>query len=521
VIVYLCRDLEGGGLDLTLLAGRIAECDPQAEVRIAPGPCDRPERWLDREGTPTDRLLFGLCAVADRGELHARARRLGFDPLAIEVVNLGVSCALAPTRAEATRKAQALLGAGLARSRVFLAGGPENVKAVFIQDQQISRRSLFTLPPIRWEVVPSIRDEACAAARGCRACATTCPHKALDATDGRMVLSKAQCMGCGACVSACPVAAIELPGASLAQIEAQLGALLGPDAACGPRSGILFHCSRGAPSLSQLPRPAAAYPINWLPVELPCLGMVTPTWILHCLGLGAAAVGMLACRREECRFGQRETLEGRADYCRTVLRALGASPDSVRTVDVTDKRALAEALARPIAQAPSPAGDGSAGLDLRHDHGATANALLELAGRWGRTPDHAIEYLQSPLGVVTLNSGCTACGACASACPTGALAIEQNGAEVALSFDGTRCTACDVCAPVCPEKVVQVDRRTDFRLLSRGRHELHRDDVVRCEKCGGVVATRALLDRFRTILGDDPAMSTITRYCEACRGSLL
>ena len=521
--VYLCGDLghRAGGLDLAALAGWLTERHPQTEVRVTPGPCDRPERWLDREGTRADRLLLGLCAAdRDRAELHARARRLGFDPLAIEVVDLGATCALTPARAEATRKARALFAAALALSRAYRASGPENARPVFTWDQPVSRRSLFTLPPIRWEVVPSIRDEACAVGRGCRACATLCPHGALRAEGGRMVLSKTQCTGCGACVSTCPVAAIDLPGASLAQIEAQLDALLGSDAANGSRPGILFLCHRGAPALRRLPRPGAAHPIDWLPVELPCLAMVTPAWILQSLQLGAAAVGMLACRREECRFGQRETVEGRAGYCQATLAALDLSPDAVWVADVTDERGLAEALSRPVPSVPLPVGGGRAGVDLRVDHGATANALLGLARQHGRTPARALDHAQSPLGVVTLSPGCTVCGACASACPTAALALDQADAAVTLSFDGTRCTGCGGCVPVCPESVVHVDRHTDLAVLSRGQSVLRRDHVARCEKCGGAVATRALLDRFASILGRDPVMSTITRYCEACRGSL-
>lgn len=519
MIVTLCRDLQRPdcGLDLAALSGWLAERDSEIEIRIKAGPCDRPERWLDRKGARADRLLFGLCAAADRGELQARARRRGFDPLAIELINLGAMCRLAPTGAEATRGAQKLLGAALDRSRAYQAGGPENIKPVFDFDREVSRRSLFTLPPIRWKIVPSIRHEACAVERGCRACATTCPHTALGRADGRMVLDKAQCTGCGACVSACPVAAIDLPGASLAQIEAQLSALLAPGEVPGSRSGILFLCHRCAPSLDRLPRPGAESPVDWLPVELPCLGMVTPAWILQSLSMGAAAVGLLAGRREKCRFGQRETIGERVDYCQTVLQALGASPDALRMIDTIDEIALADALRRPLAPAALSGLTGDAGFDLRPDRGGTATALLGMARTRGGTPEHAIEHAQSPLGVVTLRPGCTACGACAAVCPTGALAREHDGADVALSFDGARCTACGMCVPVCPENAVHVDRKTDFGVLARGRQTLHRDQTVRCEKCGDVVATQALLERFRAILGDDPAMPVITRYCEACR----
>jgi len=522
VTVYLCRDAErlANGPDLAALAGWLAEREPRAEVRMAPGPCDHPERWLEGEGTRAERPVLAVCAAdGARSELQARARRLGFDPVAVEIVDLGAASALAHDRAAATRGARAQLAAALARSRAYRAGQPESTKPVLTWDREVSRRSLFTLPPIRWDVVPAIRDEACAAGRGCRVCATACPHGALAFAGGRMTLGKPQCTGCGACVSACPVGAVELPGASLVQVEAQLDALLAREARDGSPAGILFLCHASAPSLARLPRPAAPYPVDWMPVELPCLGMVTPGWVLQCLAGGAAAVGMLACRSEDCRFGRRETIAGRLAYCREFLRALGAPGDAVRFADVTDERALLEALARPLAAAAAP--DGAAHLDLQPDRGALAQALGGLARRHGGAPAPTLDHAESPLGVVTLAPGCTACGACALACPTGALALEHAGADLSLSFDGARCTACGVCAPVCPEKVVRLDRRTDLAALARGRQALHRDHVVRCEKCGGPVATRALLERFRTILGGDPALATISRYCEACRGSIL
>ncbi len=468
------------------------------------------------------RLVLGVCSVSgDRRALEAQAMRLGLDPFAIEVVALGAYCALPHPRPEANLKATLLLEAAVAKAQASQASRPENAKPLLSWDGQVSRRSLFTLPPIRYEVVPSIREAACAAGQGCRVCAQVCPHAALrPSDDGRMTLTKAQCTGCGACVSACPREAFDFPGASLPQIEAQIAVLLDPAlSALNPR-GILFVCSKGAPALQGLVRQGLSCPAGWLPVEVPCLGMVTPAWVLECLNHGAAAVGLLPCRHEECRFGQREVMEGRVDYSRELLRVVGGAPESVRFLDPTDPVALARALAcLPAAEARDRAEHPRA--VPRFAPRKTARTVLGVAKRYGASLDHSLAHSHSPLGVVELEEGCTGCGACAIACPAGALALEREGEGIALSFDARLCIGCGECVPLCPERVVRVRKVTDLRRLSEGTRALYRDREVRCEKCGAAVAPHAMLERIRARLGTDPAMAVITRYCPACRGTLV
>jgi ferredoxin len=98
---------------------------------------------------------------------------------------------------------------------------------------------------------------------------------------------------------------------------------------------------------------------------------------------------------------------------------------------------------------------------------------------------------------------------------------EAGGDEVAVAFAAGLCLACEGCVPVCPESVVQVEKRTDLPSLSQGKRVLHRDRQVRCERCGAPVAARALLDRFAAILGRDPVLATVTRYCADCRSTLV
>jgi NAD-dependent dihydropyrimidine dehydrogenase PreA subunit/coenzyme F420-reducing hydrogenase delta subunit len=524
MIVLLCRDLEtlGNGLDLGAVAKWLEEQAPGVEVRRASGPCRSPERWLDGAVAGADRLVLGLCTTTGhRHELDANARKVEVDPFGLEVLNLGASCALAHPRPQATEKAKLLLEAGLARARAYAGSRPENVKPLLSWNGQLSRRSLLTLPPIRYEAVPSIREESCSARAGCRICAKACPREALRASDdGLVVLNKAQCTACGACVSLCPQTAIDFPGASPSQVEAQVAALLTSlPAALHPR-GILFHCGKGVPALEALGRKGLSYPAGWLPVELPCLGMVTPAWILEPLNLGAAAVGLLGCPPAECRFGQRQILEGRADYCRELLRMMGGSPDAVRILDITDEAAMARGLSslRPpeVSAAPNPAG----GVRLSGAR-ATAEAVLALAERYEAPPDGAVAHPHSTLGIVKINPGCTGCGACAFACPTRALVLERDEEAVSLAFDPRLCVACAECVPACPEAVLRVEKVTDFRTLSEGRRTLFRDREVRCESCGAPVAPRAMLDRISAILGEDRAVPAIVRYCLTCRGTLV
>jgi ferredoxin len=523
MIALLCEELEtlGHGLDLATVTRWVAEHAPGVEVRRGAGPCHSPERWLDRTVADAGRLVLGLCTTSGQShKLEVRMRTLGLDPFGLELLDLGSHCALAHPRPQATEKATLLLAAGLARARGYAGSRPENAKPLLSWDGQVSRRSLLTLPPVRYEAVPSIGEERCRAQAGCRVCAKACPHEALRPSgDGSMVLDKVRCTGCGACVSLCPQAAIDLPGASPSQIEAQLAALLSaPGVRLHPRA-ILFHCGNAVPALEALARKGPSYPAGWLPVRLPCLGMVTPAWILQACDLGAAAVALLGCTPAGCRFGQRRVLEGRVDYCRRLLRRVGGPPDAVRLLDVADEAGLARDLASlPVAGgrvAPHP------GAPPLCEPRATALAVLALAARHGATSPARLAHPHSPLGVVEIGPGCTACGACAVACPTQALTLERAEGAVSLSLDGGLCVGCAACAPACPEHAVHIEHATDVQVLSRGRQTLFRDSEVRCERCGEAVAPRAMLHRIGALLGEDRAIPAITTYCLTCRGTLV
>jgi ferredoxin len=64
---------------------------------------------------------------------------------------------------------------------------------------------------------------------------------------------------------------------------------------------------------------------------------------------------------------------------------------------------------------------------------------------------------------VEITSACSACGACARACPTGALALELTDEDYRLLFEPAACNGCGVCTHVCAEEAISISSEPDYR----------------------------------------------------------
>jgi ferredoxin/coenzyme F420-reducing hydrogenase delta subunit len=513
--VLLCADLEtlGHGLDLEAVQEWLPEAMPDVHVQFAPDLGHRLDGIAGAVAADgAARLALGLCSGEyATAELQVQARKAGLDPLGIEVINLGAYAALTHPRPQATERAKILLAAAVARARAFPGSRPENVKPCLAA--KVSRRDLFTLSLLEHRSVPSIQGNRCAAGSGCEACVQACPSGALEKANGRVSLDKPGCEGCGMCLTACPRRAIQFPGYAPAQLLAQITTLLDPAVGTLQPRGTLFTCQRSTRVLEGLARRGVSYPAGWLPVRVVCLGMVPPTWLLRCLTLGAAEVGLFPCPGR-CRFDQKDVIEGRAAYCQGLLQLLGGSPERVR---------LFSSAPLPILSVGEEHFFSSAPLLLRSSAPKdAAEMLLRLAESYGAPAPLSLAHPHSPFGVIGVTDGCTGCGVCAITCPTGALALEQEDGGPSLTFDAALCTACGQCLPRCPEaenRVLHLQRITDLQYLSQGRILLHRDRDWRCEACGVPIASEMMLRRIKAILGEGsaPALRVITRYCPDCR----
>jgi len=525
-LVLLCGSLlkRDPALDPVELAHWIVESNAGTRAVIVPDLCSTPDAVAKAAEDATRTLVLGLCSSEYREpEFQRSARKADIDPLAIATVALGSQCAAPGQDRNAGGMAKTLLAAAVARVQAFPGSKPEDIRPYVVgEGQRISRRALFTMPPIAYRPVVSIDRNVCAAGTGCDQCVQACPAEALTNVGGEIQIARRSCVSCGLCQSACPTSAAQLPGQTIAQLEAEVGELLtssalGPD---GPRA-ILFVCRQSAAATDSLSQSSSPPAPQWLPLSVPCSGFVSPAVILQSLAHGAAAVGILGCG-SDCRYGQREQTQGKIDYCQKALSALGLPSGAAAFFDASlGAASLADSLSSPLEVSRQTAALTS-GLSFGGPS-AAASALTALAAADAAAPA-AIEHPFSPLGLVKVDSdGCTGCGSCAQVCPTDALDLTQED-TVTLTFNPALCTGCAQCVSVCPEKVVSASRATDLARLRDGPERLFEDETVRCQSCGGPVAPAAMLKRIEAALSEDggpmdKTMATITRLCSDCRGT--
>ena len=507
-LVLVCADVGrlAAGLVLAELVEQVSARAFNTHVVVVEGLCARLAA-IQRavELVEARRLVLALCSdAAPRPEVDSLARKARLDPFGVQIVLFNTLKEVPPPSAQDT--AILLLTAAVARAQAFRGSRPENWKAVIARDTHIvSRRSLFTLPPITYAPVPTINREFCAADTGCDLCIAACPGKALEQTGGHVQVNPSACSSCGLCVSACPKRAVELPGCSPEEMEAQMAVYL---AANGDQAahGLLFACN----NTSQQPT------ASWLPVAVPCAAMVPAAALLHALARGAAAVTVTPCAGP-CPFNRGDQIQGTVDYCQRLLEAMGEDPQRV-------------GLYHPNA-APLPPALGIGAGNGRTDElqplfggGAAAQVVLSLARRLG-TSDAAValEHAHSPLGVAVIDPEfCTGCGSCARTCPTGALAFQTEQEQVVLSFDAGLCVGCGYCVARCPEQendAIAVQKKTDLALLTRGRQRLYQDRIALCQECGGPIGTSHMLARIASLLGSEGEGYSDLGLCPACRSA--
>ncbi|MFQ5879859.1 MAG: 4Fe-4S dicluster domain-containing protein, partial [Dehalococcoidia bacterium] len=283
-LVLICRGLERTmpGLRLDEVACRLSQRLEGVSMRVEEGLCHRPRVVKEAlAGTHPQRLVLGLCSSDyPQAEVQAHARAADLNPLGIQAVDLA-SCSAGETAGpKAFACAVAVLTAAVARARAFPGSQPENTKTLLLTSRhKVSRRALFTLPPVSYLPVPTIDRGQCTTGEGCDQCVGACPSGALEKDGDAILVNRAACLSCGVCVAACPQRAVEFPGSSPAELEAQLSALLQADVE--PKA-VLFLCQHA---------PATPGP-GWLTVRVPCTAAVPVAAILQALARGATAVGL-------------------------------------------------------------------------------------------------------------------------------------------------------------------------------------------------------------------------------------
>lgn len=481
-----------------------AACGRRVSVEVVPGICRHPRLLTSLASRPQpSHLVIGVCRTsAAEPEYSLWAGRIGLDPFAVELVTLELGASASPDDPR-SRQAARLIAAAAAKT---LALRPDGRRRTAVAAGRVGRRALLSALALTDRPVAAPLPDVCAGTRRCGLCVGVCRAGAISTGDDLPSVDPVRCTGCGDCVTVCPVAAMSLPGASIAQYEAQLGVLL-----AGGGRDILLACNAAAlpEGIGRIgPESGRA----WSLVRVPCISMVTPGWVLQIVASGGT-VALLPCGGD-CIGVWGDPERGRAAYCRLALEVCGEREAARRVRILTG---CADETLEGLA-APEPEGASDPGHVVLSEPTSTAIALLRIAASRDANQLARITHPESPLGLLRVHRDlCTVCGACATVCPTSALKFDQDQDCARLSYDAARCLPCGRCVSSCPEGALDVRSETALDALAFGEVEVARSALSRCRRCGSPLVPLATAARVRDLLGSPSRDGDL---CPTCAISL-
>jgi Pyruvate/2-oxoacid:ferredoxin oxidoreductase delta subunit len=273
---------------------------------------------------------------------------------------------------------------------------------------------------------PRIDQDTCSLGRlaqsTCAACAVSCPHAALTATDEGLFVDTASCTGCGACLAACPQRAISLDG-----LED-----LAPEPADGGPAVALI-CPRRAPGAG------------------PCLQALGLEALSRLWLGGIRRIVAVTDDCAGCTNGTGLPIGSRVAELNELLSDRG-----LPLLRVEPAQSVARAMPR-LAARTAPRGGRRAFLGLGAAAAVSGNpagpALARLQSRPGRPGARAAFVPRID------PQACTGCDACLRTCPEAALSlIKDETGEMSYRTSSPTCTGCGLCMDVCGTDALRLAR---------------------------------------------------------------
>jgi ferredoxin len=327
----------------------------------------------------------------------------------------------------------------------------------------------------------------------CAACADICPVNAISKSKPPTLDSKA-CQGCLACLPVCPVGAFAADDA----VAPLLNAVTHLE---GRRLELL--CDRN-------PRAELGFSENSTGIRVRgCLaGLGSGTY----LALAAFGLEHIQVRTDACSACHWEALgkqvEAQVSQAKQLLGGWGKGEilDSASASDTPVERPLWKASNPPLSRRDLFL------MAARQGQIAIARSIEDGQPRSGHRPGRdrrrilgAVAHLPAPastdgirldgleFATLSVSGSCTACGACARACPTAALQYKRNENETTftLSLSARNCIGCGICTHVCAPASITIDRDPTFAtVFEKEWVNLREGALVKCEQCGVLIAAQ-------------------------------
>jgi ferredoxin len=398
---------------------------------------------------------------------------------------------------------------------------PKHLKVSFLpRGEEMSRRDLlFGLLKPKYEIVPAVEADRCAAWRGCSLCVTSCPEEAISLREQSALIDKDKCTACGACLTSCPVGAIASPLLDPEVLDASLESLVGRDGD-GIGSRLLLIASEDAETILASVR--ESLPPECAEFKLPCIGALSPWLLLRAFDLGAGGVVVIPCGptcRHRCQSGR---WQGTIRFVQALLSEFQMEPERLRVISLPEgeRQLYGDLIQAFVAEvkALGPLSLQNAAADGEHPN---LVALLRSLARRFDLDGSVLCGDEIPFGIVEVKSGersCTLCGSCSDRCPTEALALREGAVSSQLLFTHSRCVACTACVEVCPEKVLRLEKMLNLSLLGKTT-VLAKGRMAYCRRCGKTIAPLTMMQKVRDQLAGRKTSPrpSLDVFCPDCR----
>jgi len=230
----------------------------------------------------------------------------------------------------------------------------------------------------------------------CTVCRSLCPFEAIfkDESTGEIKIDVEKCQVCGLCSSACPSEAIDLVYYDDDSLVSYTKRLMKQKRS----KTLVLTCRGNSPAPCEIIDMLKEKGVrSFVSLRLPCVGRVSPEFLLRTLAQGANKIVVMQCEEGFCRFKKGSEVNAkRLKLTQATLNQLGFRDDTLSFIKVSNK----------------------AVYDTQKCVGCDKCTFI--------CPYEAIEA--KPLATPEINlDRCVGCGACALVCPH--LAVQLKGFE--------------------------------------------------------------------------------------------
>lgn len=360
-------------------------------------------------------------------------------------------------------------------------------------------------------------DEAlCAHSRasqtGCTRCLDLCPTGAITPAGDAVGIDPNICAGCGACAAACPSGAASYDDPPAGHVFTLIRAASSAyRKAGGTTARLLVHdAERGREMIALAARYGRGLPSDVIPLEAEALGAFGHAEMMVALASGFSEVALLLGPKAD-----RDAIMAQVALANALAAGTGVGEERIKALEPADPDGLSDALfverMSPLSNEPI--------LPLGGRREATRLAARALAG--DETSSIPLPA-GAPYGAVAVDEdACTLCLACASLCPSAALADNPDAPQ--LRFQEDACLQCGLCETVCPENAITLEPRFNLADAALSQVVLNEEEPYACIECGALFGVKSTIERIVEKLEGNHSMFTnsdnakLIRMCDDCR----